>query len=123
MTSCTSALGSRAIRRFGVLIAGMTVRYRYARNVITMGASSKSRFFAYHPRTYPKELALFGAPGTFGAPCAQNDTVFSCAQNDTAFSCAQNDTVFSCAQNDTALCVGCNWKRRAGVMATRGACT
>jgi hypothetical protein len=34
----------------------------------------RSRFFAHHPRTYPKELALFKAPGTFGAPFAQNDT-------------------------------------------------
>jgi hypothetical protein len=38
-------------------------------------AKSKiSRFFAYHPRTYPKELTLFRAPGTFGGPFAQNDS-------------------------------------------------
>jgi hypothetical protein len=33
----------------------------------------KSRFFAHHPRTYPKELTLFRAPDTFGAPFTQND--------------------------------------------------
>jgi hypothetical protein len=33
---------------------------------------AKSRFFAYHPRTYPKELMLFGTPETFGVPvCAE----------------------------------------------------
>ncbi len=36
----------------------------------------KSRFFAHHPRTYPKEQkSLFGAPKTFGVPFAQNDIV------------------------------------------------
>jgi hypothetical protein len=34
----------------------------------------KSRFFAHHPRTHPTELLLCGAPDTFGAPFAQNDT-------------------------------------------------
>jgi len=34
----------------------------------------KSRFFGHHPRTYPTELSLCGAPGTFGVPFAQNDT-------------------------------------------------
>ena len=34
----------------------------------------KCRFFAHHPRTYPKELTLSGAPGTFGGPFAQNDS-------------------------------------------------
>jgi hypothetical protein len=34
----------------------------------------ESRFFTPHPRTYPKELTLFGAPETFGAPFVQNDT-------------------------------------------------
>jgi hypothetical protein len=34
----------------------------------------KSRFFAHHPRTYPNELTLIGALGTFGGPLAQNDT-------------------------------------------------
>jgi len=34
----------------------------------------RSRFFAHHPRTYPTELTLCGAPGTFGAPFTQNDT-------------------------------------------------
>jgi hypothetical protein len=36
-------------------------------------SKSKSRFFAHHPRTYPTELSLCGAPGTFGAPFTQND--------------------------------------------------
>ena len=34
----------------------------------------ESRFFTPHPRTYPKELTLFGAPETFGGPFVQNDT-------------------------------------------------
>ena len=37
-------------------------------------AMQRSRFFAHHPRTCPKELALFGAPETFGAPFVQDDT-------------------------------------------------
>ena len=37
-------------------------------------AMQRSRFFAHHPRTYPKELSLFGAPETFGVPFAQNDS-------------------------------------------------
>ena len=36
----------------------------------------RSRFFAHHPRTYPKELSLFRALDTFGVPFAQNDTVY-----------------------------------------------
>jgi len=44
----------------------------------------KSRFFAHHPRTFPKELALFGVirvhksvtPGAFGALFSQNDRWF-----------------------------------------------
>src|SRR6185437_2630686 len=36
---------------------------------------TRSRFFAHHPRTYPTELRLCGAPGTFGAPFTQNDTM------------------------------------------------
>src|ERR1700722_19253828 len=35
---------------------------------------SRSRIFAHHPRTYPKELSLFGAPETFGARFTQHDT-------------------------------------------------
>ena len=45
---------------------------------VWLGPVRKSNrgFFAHHPRTYPKELTtLFGAPGTFGAPFSQNDTV------------------------------------------------
>jgi hypothetical protein len=38
------------------------------------GHEPKSRFFAHHPRTYPKELTLFRAPDTFGAPFTQNDS-------------------------------------------------
>src|SRR6185437_11459465 len=34
---------------------------------------TKCGFFAHHPRTYPKELTLSGAPGAFGAPFSQND--------------------------------------------------
>ena len=29
---------------------------------------TKRRFFAHHPRTYPIELTLYGAPGAFGDP-------------------------------------------------------
>jgi hypothetical protein len=36
---------------------------------------SNRRFFAHHPQTYPKERSLFGAPGAFGAPFTQNDSV------------------------------------------------
>jgi hypothetical protein len=35
----------------------------------------KSRFFAYHPRTYPKELIALWGPCYVWAPFAQNDTV------------------------------------------------
>src|SRR5579863_2364685 len=40
----------------------------------TPAAPDKSRFVAHHPRTYPRELLLSGAPGTFGGPFAQNDS-------------------------------------------------
>jgi hypothetical protein len=46
-----------------------------------LGRSRESRFFARHPRTYPKErCSLFGAPKTFGAPFTQNDIV-NCERN------------------------------------------
>jgi hypothetical protein len=42
-------------------------------DVVGKGVEPRSRFFAHHPRTYPKELTLSGAPGTFGGPFTQND--------------------------------------------------
>jgi len=45
----------------------------YLRSYWHESGNAKSRFFVHHPRTYPKELSLFGAPGTFGAPFTQND--------------------------------------------------
>jgi hypothetical protein len=35
----------------------------------------KSRFFVHHPEPIPTSLRLFGAPGAFGGPFSQNDTV------------------------------------------------
>jgi hypothetical protein len=55
-------------------------------------AKRKSRFFAHHPRTCPKELMLFGAPETFGGPFAQNDGVQTIDSE--AISFALNDSGF-----------------------------
>jgi hypothetical protein len=57
------------------LDSGILVSHQNDKNSPLDGAHARSRFFAHHPRTYPKELSLFGAPEAFGGPFAQNDTV------------------------------------------------
>ena len=62
-------------RRGGWTIPVPNGEGRATRDRPAVGAEAlKSRFFTPHPRTYPKELTLIGAPETFGAPFVQNDT-------------------------------------------------